>query len=222
MLECAEPGASGVGDQYPIAGADANSKRAQVNRSCGPLSASHPRSAGCTRYRPIRRKRVRKSAPTCSAAIGLTAPSTCRPTAAGWMPKAHKRVTCSSGGSCSVFSGSRPRRWALKCPDHLFALRDLRVAFPDARNVFVHRDPVKVLLSLCKLTEVLRRPFSRAVDRIAIGRQESARWLAGTERMIRAFRAPDSAEPIVTCSIPTGGDRWRRWRRCTIIPSRSR
>ena len=84
----------------------------------------------------------------------------------------------------------------LKCPDHLFALRDLRVAFPDAQVVFVHRDPVKVLLSLCKLTEVLRRPFSRTVDRVAIGRQESARWLAGTERMIRACRAPDFAEPI--------------------------
>ncbi len=92
--------------------------------------------------------------------------------------------------------GSAPRRWVLKCPDHLFALRDLRAAFPDARLVFVHRDPVKVLLSLCKLTEVLRRPFARRVDRVGIGRQESGRWLAGTERMIRACREPMFAEPI--------------------------
>lgn len=89
-----------------------------------------------------------------------------------------------------------PRRWVLKCPDHLFALHDLRAAFPDARVVFVHRDPVKVLLSVCKLTEVLRRPFSRTVDRVAIGRQESARWLTGTERMIRACRVPIFSEPI--------------------------
>ena len=87
-------------------------------------------------------------------------------------------------------------RWVLKCPDHLFALDDLRSAFPDARIIFVHRDPLKVLASVAKLTEVLRRPFSRQVDRIAIGRQESARWLDGAERMMHACRQGGFAEPI--------------------------
>lgn len=89
-----------------------------------------------------------------------------------------------------------PLRWVLKCPDHLFALGDLRAAFPDARVVFVHRDPVKVLMSVCKLTEVLRRSFARRVDPMAIGPQESARWLAGAERMIEASRVPMFREPI--------------------------
>ncbi|HET8997826.1 MAG TPA: sulfotransferase, partial [Acetobacteraceae bacterium] len=85
-------------------------------------------------------------------------------------------------------------RWVLKCPDHLFALDALRAVYPDARLVFVHRDPVKVLLSVAKLTEVLRRPFSRHVDPLAIGRQESARWFDGTRRMIAASDADgDSA-----------------------------
>lgn len=75
-------------------------------------------------------------------------------------------------------------RWVLKCPDHLFALNELRTVYPDARLVFVHRDPVKVLLSVAKLTEVVRRPFTRRLDPIEIGRQESARWLEGTRRMI--------------------------------------
>ena len=61
-------------------------------------------------------------------------------------------------------------------PDHLFALAELRAAFPDARVVFVHRDPLKVLLSVAHLTEVLRRPFTRHLNRTGIGRQESARW----------------------------------------------
>jgi hypothetical protein len=87
-------------------------------------------------------------------------------------------------------------RWVLKCPDHVFALDDLRVAFPDARIVFVHRDPLKVLASVATLTEVLRRPFSRRVDRIEIGRQESARWLDGAERMMHACRKSEFAEPI--------------------------
>jgi len=75
-------------------------------------------------------------------------------------------------------------RWVVKCPDHLFALDAIRAVYPDARLVFVHRDPVNVLLSVAKLTEVLRRPFTRRVDPREIGRQESARWLEGTRRML--------------------------------------
>ncbi|MGA9869250.1 MAG: sulfotransferase [Acetobacteraceae bacterium] len=87
-------------------------------------------------------------------------------------------------------------RWVLKCPDHLFALRELRMAYPDARVVFVHRDPVKVLLSLTQLTEVLRRPFTRRLDPVRIGHEESARWYDGTLRMIQADAEQPFAEPI--------------------------
>ncbi len=89
-----------------------------------------------------------------------------------------------------------PGRWVLKCPDHVFALHDLRAAFPDARVVFVHRDPVKVLLSVAKLTEVLRRPFTREIDPAAIGRGESARWMLGTRRMMEADTEAGFATPI--------------------------
>ncbi|MBN8873582.1 MAG: sulfotransferase [Rhodospirillales bacterium] len=87
-------------------------------------------------------------------------------------------------------------RWVLKCPEHVFALNAIREVYPDARIVFVHRDPVKVLLSVAKLTEVLRRPFSRAVDPLEIGRQESARWLDGTRRMMAAGDDIGLPEPI--------------------------
>jgi hypothetical protein len=75
------------------------------------------------------------------------------------------------------------RRWILKSPDHLFALDDIRKVYPDARLVLVHRDPVRVLASVAKLTEVLRRPFARSIDRIEIGREVSASWLDGARRM---------------------------------------
>ena len=89
----------------------------------------------------------------------------------------------STGASCSICN-TRTARWALgvKCPDHLFALYAIRAVYPDARLVFVHRDPVKVLLSVAKLTEVVRRPFTRRLDPHEIGRQESRRWLEGTGR----------------------------------------
>ena len=87
-------------------------------------------------------------------------------------------------------------QWVLKCPEHLFALRAIKVVYPDARLVFVHRDPVKVLLSVAKLTEVLRKPFSRQVDRKTIGRDESARWLDGTRRMMEVGDDAGLPEPV--------------------------
>ena len=75
------------------------------------------------------------------------------------------------------------RRWILKSPDHVFALDDLRRIYPDARLVFIHRDPVRVLASVARLTEVLRRPFARSIDRVEIGREVSTSWMDGAERM---------------------------------------
>jgi hypothetical protein len=87
-------------------------------------------------------------------------------------------------------------RWVVKCPEHLFALDAIRTIYPDARIVFVHRDPVKVLLSVAKLTEVLRGPFTRHIDRCEIGAQESNRWLDGAQQMIAAGDDAGLPEPI--------------------------
>jgi hypothetical protein len=79
-------------------------------------------------------------------------------------------------------------RWVLKCPDHVFALEAVRATYPDARFVFCHRDPLKVLASSAQLLEIVRRPFTRRVDRAAVGRQESERWRLGAGRMLAAAR----------------------------------
>ena len=78
------------------------------------------------------------------------------------------------------------RRWILKSPDHVFALDAIEAVYPDAQWVFIHRDPVAVLASVARLTEVLRRPFARSVDLAEIGRQVCASWLDGAQRMMRA------------------------------------
>ncbi len=96
----------------------------------------------------------------------------------------------------------RPGRWALKCPDHIFALAAIRSVYPDARLVFVHRDPLAVLLSVARLTGVLREPFTRRVDKIEIGRDDSSRWLAATELMIAAADADRFGEPIFHVHYP--------------------
>jgi sulfotransferase family protein len=95
--------------------------------------------------------------------------------------------------------GTTPRarpRWVLKCPDHLFALEAIRAVYPDANLVFVHRDPVKVLLSVTRLTEVLRRPFTRRLDPKEIGQAESLRWQEGTRRMMAVGDEAGLPEPV--------------------------
>jgi hypothetical protein len=92
--------------------------------------------------------------------------------------------------------GRAPSRWMLKCPEHLFALQAIRAVYPDARLVFVHRDPVKVLLSQARLTEVLRRPFTRRLDPRTLGPDESRRWLDGTRRMMAVGDDAGFADPV--------------------------
>jgi len=87
-------------------------------------------------------------------------------------------------------------RWVLKCPDHIFALNAIRAVYPDARFVFVHRDPVRTLISVAILTEMLRRPFTRHIDRSALVHQEYERWSTGTELMIHAADEEPFADPI--------------------------
>jgi hypothetical protein len=87
-------------------------------------------------------------------------------------------------------------RWVLKCPDHVLTLDALRAIYPDARIVFVHRDPVHVLLSVTRLTEVLRKPFTRHIDRVAIGRNEYEHWHGAALSMVQAAEEEPFAEPI--------------------------
>ena len=63
------------------------------------------------------------------------------------------------------------RRWVLKSPDHIHALAAVESVYPDCDIVLVHRDPLTVAVSAMKLTEVVRRPFARKIDRAEIGRQ---------------------------------------------------
>ena len=84
-------------------------------------------------------------------------------------------------------------RWILKSPDHIYAVDELLTVYSDARFVFVHRDPIKVLPSVARLTEILRRPFTRRVDRLQIGRQVSDRWLQGSTMLIEASESLKSS-----------------------------
>jgi len=88
-----------------------------------------------------------------------------------------------------------PGRWVLKCPDHTFSLDAILRIYPDARFIIVHRDPIAVLGSVARLTEVLRTPFLNNIDPAEIGAQVGERWTLGANLLLefdeRAEVTPD-------------------------------
>jgi hypothetical protein len=77
-------------------------------------------------------------------------------------------------------------RWVLKSPGHLWSLEELLVAYPDARIVQTHRDPLRVVASLSSLVTLLRSMSSDAIDPHAIGAEWAPRLAAGLEAVMRA------------------------------------
>jgi hypothetical protein len=83
-----------------------------------------------------------------------------------------------------VLQDGVPARWVLKSPDHTFTIDAILATYPDARFVVVHRDPMAVLASNARLTEILRKPFLRNVDAQEIGAQEARRWTEGANLLL--------------------------------------
>jgi len=75
-----------------------------------------------------------------------------------------------------------PRRWVLKCPQHLEQIGPLLATFPDATIAFTLRDPVAVLQSA--ITMLAYGDRSRRVEIDADGL--AAYWVDRIERLLRA------------------------------------
>lgn len=82
--------------------------------------------------------------------------------------------------------------WVLKAPSHLFTLETLMQVYPDARIVFTHRDPLKVLPSCASFTEVLRGSFTDYLDREKLGLEISRHWQRGARLAIEFCQKQDN------------------------------
>lgn len=94
-----------------------------------------------------------------------------------------------------------PARWVLESPAHLDHFTAIREVFPDARIVWIHRDPVTVLGSVCSLVETAHAMHQRGFDREAIGRT----WLgliASSIERARKARVALPREAIVNVPYP--------------------
>lgn len=78
------------------------------------------------------------------------------------------------------------KRWLLKCPAHLAALDALLRVFPDASVVQTHRDPAKVVPSVCSLFAMFRGMSTDTIDPQAMGPQLAE---SGAELVNRAMKA---------------------------------
>ena len=95
-------------------------------------------------------------------------------------------------------SGSR---WLLKCPSHLWGLKGLLQAFPDACIVQTHRHLSESLPSLCSLTATVDQLCYETVDQQEVGQ----RGLRTVQQLIRrglAARDAGSQASILDVSYP--------------------
>ncbi len=63
------------------------------------------------------------------------------------------------------------RRWLLKSPDHLAAVRSILEVYPDACFVHIHRNPVNSVSSWASLNLVYRGVYYHSIDIRELGRQ---------------------------------------------------
>ncbi len=78
-------------------------------------------------------------------------------------------------------------RWVLKSSDHVHALNTLIRTYPEARIIFLHRDPLKVLQAASSQMTLLKSVFSRSINLRQLGAYET-RTLNDKVRKILEFR----------------------------------
>lgn len=81
-----------------------------------------------------------------------------------------------------------PNLWHLKTPVHMFWLDAVIAAYPDAKFMWSHRDPAKVMASVCSLIRYVRSWSSDRDDPAELGAEQLECWAEGVRRAM-AFRA---------------------------------
>jgi Sulfotransferase family len=94
----------------------------------------------------------------------------------------------------------KPNLWHLRTPVHMFALEAFVEAYPNAKFLWSHRDPAKVLGSVCSLIAYIRSWSSDRKGPEELGAEQLARWAQGMRRAM-AFRQKFGDERFVDVSF---------------------
>ncbi|HLM18030.1 MAG TPA: sulfotransferase, partial [Acidimicrobiia bacterium] len=79
-----------------------------------------------------------------------------------------------------------PHLWLFKAPHHNFHLEAILAAYPDARFVMTHRDPVKAVPSWASLVSAIFPASAAGLDLHRLGREVSSHLRVGVEQAIAA------------------------------------
>lgn len=79
-----------------------------------------------------------------------------------------------------------PHLWLFKAPHHNFHLEAILAAYPDARFVMTHRDPVKAVPSWASLVSTIFPDPAHGFDRNRLGREVANHLRVGVEQAIAA------------------------------------
>jgi hypothetical protein len=82
----------------------------------------------------------------------------------------------------------KPNLWHLRTPVHMFALDAFVEAYPNAKFLWSHRDPAKVLGSVCSLIAYVRSWSSDRREPEELGAEQLAWWAEGMRRAME-FRS---------------------------------
>ncbi len=93
-----------------------------------------------------------------------------------------------------------PVLWHLKTPVHMFALDALVQAYPNAKFLWSHRDPAKVMASVCSLIQYVRSWSSDRNDAEELGAEQVDSWVEGVRRAMD-FRARQGDERFADVSF---------------------
>jgi len=76
----------------------------------------------------------------------------------------------------------KPSLWNLRTPVHMFALDAFVEVYPSAKFLWSHRDPAKVLGSVCSLIAYVRSWSSDRKDLTELGAEQLTWWAEGIQR----------------------------------------
>ena len=94
----------------------------------------------------------------------------------------------------------KPNLWHLRTPVHMFALDAFVEVYPNAKFLWSHRDPAKVLGSVCSLIAYVRSWSSDYKDPQELGAEQLAWWAKGIGRAME-FRKKFGDDRFVDVSF---------------------
>ena len=83
---------------------------------------------------------------------------------------------------------TKPSYWLLKDPCHIQHIEEILNVYPDAKFIFIHRNPIEVIGSISSLTFNLRSAFSKKVDNVELGKESLSFWGNASKEFLKQRR----------------------------------